>query len=183
MEVRDHSMMKRPALMTLVPKPHNDENIASSISRMGTRPLSFEADDGSVGLMHEDQRMARECYLISIRPLVNQTAKQGPPPAGKKGRKKPPPLAAEALVIYTVASVEPKQPCPEDVDGIEQTPLEDARPDRTVQNFSLTEEGVQAPMARKEDKRGKPKPLGPQMSGSSLWSLSSAAPALLPLWS
>ena len=30
--------------------------------------LQFEANGGSMGVMHIDQRMARECYLMSIRP-------------------------------------------------------------------------------------------------------------------
>ena len=32
--------------------------------------LQFEADDGSVGTVQGDQRTARECYLVSIRLLV-----------------------------------------------------------------------------------------------------------------
>ncbi|KAJ8431075.1 LOW QUALITY PROTEIN: hypothetical protein Cgig2_033683 [Carnegiea gigantea] len=36
-------------------------------------PLQFEADDGSIGKLQGDQRMARECYLISIQPLVERT--------------------------------------------------------------------------------------------------------------
>ena len=34
--------------------------------------FQFEANDGSVGEMHGDQRMAREFYLVSIRPLVER---------------------------------------------------------------------------------------------------------------
>jgi len=95
--------------------------------------LQFKADDGSVDMMHGDQRTARECYLVSIWPLVNRMAEQGPPLVGKKARTEPPPPAAEALVIHTVASVEPERPRPEDVDGIEQVPPEDARSDHKVQ--------------------------------------------------
>ena len=45
-------------------------------------PLQFEADNGSIGEMHRDQRTARECYLVSIRPLVQRTREHrldGPP--------------------------------------------------------------------------------------------------------
>ena len=39
--------------------------------------LQFEADDGSIGEMKGDQRTARECYLVSIRPLVERTKEHG----------------------------------------------------------------------------------------------------------
>ncbi|KAJ8440108.1 hypothetical protein Cgig2_026459 [Carnegiea gigantea] len=93
----------------------------------------FEADDGSVGTMQGDQRTACEHYLVSIRPLVDRTIEQKPPPTGKKARTGPPLLTAEALVIHIVTLVEPERPRPKAMDGIEQIPLEDARPDRTVQ--------------------------------------------------
>jgi len=32
--------------------------------------LQFKANDRSVGKLQGDQRTARECYLVSIRPLV-----------------------------------------------------------------------------------------------------------------
>ncbi|KAJ8437675.1 hypothetical protein Cgig2_028613 [Carnegiea gigantea] len=39
--------------------------------------LQYEADDGSVRKLQGDQRMARECYLVSIRPLVEHSDGQG----------------------------------------------------------------------------------------------------------
>ncbi|KAJ8423711.1 hypothetical protein Cgig2_016462 [Carnegiea gigantea] len=36
--------------------------------------LHFKADDGNIGTMQRDQRRAQECYLVSICPLVGQTA-------------------------------------------------------------------------------------------------------------
>ncbi|KAJ8429898.1 hypothetical protein Cgig2_008783 [Carnegiea gigantea] len=36
--------------------------------------LQFKANDGSVGKLQGDQRMARECYLASIQPLVERWA-------------------------------------------------------------------------------------------------------------
>jgi len=36
--------------------------------------LLFEVDDGSVGTMRGNQPMARRCYLVSIRPLVEWPA-------------------------------------------------------------------------------------------------------------
>ena len=49
--------------------------------------LQFEADNGSVGTMQGDQRIARECYLVSIRHLVEWTNERrpcGPQAIGKK---------------------------------------------------------------------------------------------------
>ncbi|KAJ8434945.1 LOW QUALITY PROTEIN: hypothetical protein Cgig2_012971 [Carnegiea gigantea] len=40
--------------------------------------LQFEANDGCVGTMQVDQCMAQECYLVSIRPLIEQTNERGP---------------------------------------------------------------------------------------------------------
>ena len=40
--------------------------------------LQFEADDRSVRVMHGDQQMAQECYLGSIRPLVERANEHGP---------------------------------------------------------------------------------------------------------
>ncbi|KAJ8438743.1 hypothetical protein Cgig2_020298 [Carnegiea gigantea] len=97
------------------------------------RVKAFEADDGNIGMMQGDQRMARKCYLVSIRPLVDQTAEQGRPLTGKKARTGPPPPAAEALVIHTVTSTEPERPHLEIVDCIKQIPLEDTHPDHTDQ--------------------------------------------------
>ena len=55
-----------------------------------------------------------------------------PPPLDKKQQTALPPRA-KALVIHTLSSVDPKQPCPEAVDGIDEIPLDEGRPDRTVQ--------------------------------------------------
>jgi len=58
--------------------------------------LQFEADDGSVSEMHRDQRMARECYLVSIQPLVEPAKEHGPngpSQAGKCTRAGPPPVS------------------------------------------------------------------------------------------
>ena len=79
--------------------------------------------------------MAREGYLISIQPLVEQSAEHqlaAPPPLDKKPRTVPPP-PAEALVIHTLALDESKRPRPEAVDGIEEVPLVGEHPDPTIQ--------------------------------------------------
>ena len=64
--------------------------------------LQFEANDGQVIEMYEDQRTAWECYLVSIRPLV-QRAKEhgpdGPSQAGKQATAGRPPTVRGALVI------------------------------------------------------------------------------------
>jgi len=83
--------------------------------------------------MQGDQRTAHECYLVSIRPLVERTIGQETPPTGKKPQTGPPSLAAKALVIHIVTLAKLELPHPEAVHGIEQIPLENARPNRTVQ--------------------------------------------------
>ena len=34
--------------------------------------LQFETDDGAIGELRGDQRTARECYLVSIKPLFER---------------------------------------------------------------------------------------------------------------
>ncbi|KAJ8427411.1 hypothetical protein Cgig2_000605 [Carnegiea gigantea] len=89
--------------------------------------LQYEVDDGSIGKLQGDEWMARECYLVSIQPLVERTIERGPMgplPSDKKPRTTPPP-PAKTLVIHTLALVETEQPCPEAVDGIEKIPLDE----------------------------------------------------------
>jgi len=96
--------------------------------------LQFEADDGSVGEIHGDQRMARQCYLVSIRPLVERAKEHGhdrSSQTGKKARARPPPTVPEALVIHTLASTEPPRAQPEAANNVEQ--LEEQCPECTVQ--------------------------------------------------
>jgi len=72
--------------------------------------LQFEVDDESVGEMHRDKQKARECYLVSIPPLVERAKEHGldgPSQLGKRPRIGPPPAAPEALVIHTLGSAEP----------------------------------------------------------------------------
>ncbi|KAJ8423732.1 hypothetical protein Cgig2_025308 [Carnegiea gigantea] len=101
--------------------------------------LQFEADDGTIGMMQGDQWIARECYLVSIRPLVEQTTKRGPIgplPPDKKPQPRPPPPAAEALAIHTMTSTEPEQPLPETADGMEQILAQKKK--RMIVKMSLT---------------------------------------------
>ncbi|KAJ8420451.1 hypothetical protein Cgig2_018428 [Carnegiea gigantea] len=88
--------------------------------------LPFKTDDGSVGTMQGDQRTARECYLVSIRPLVGRTIERqaaGTPPPNKTLRSRPTCPTGEALVIHTLTSAEPERPRPEATDGVEEIPL------------------------------------------------------------
>ncbi|KAJ8427674.1 LOW QUALITY PROTEIN: hypothetical protein Cgig2_016767 [Carnegiea gigantea] len=65
--------------------------------------LQFEADDESVSMIQGDRRMAQECYLVTIWPLVermNEKELGGLQVTGKKPRTGPPPIpppATEAL--------------------------------------------------------------------------------------
>ncbi|KAJ8433839.1 LOW QUALITY PROTEIN: hypothetical protein Cgig2_028156 [Carnegiea gigantea] len=97
--------------------------------------LQFEADDGSVGKLQGDQRMARECYPINIRPLVEQSAERGPvlplPPDKKPHTVPPPPV--KVLAMHTLASTEFELPRLEAVDGIEEIPQDKECPKHTVQ--------------------------------------------------
>ncbi|KAJ8420749.1 hypothetical protein Cgig2_028482 [Carnegiea gigantea] len=68
--------------------PHND-------------PLVFEIDDGSIDKLQGNQRTARECYIVSIRQLIEHSVECGlaePPPSDKKQRIALP-SPAEALVV------------------------------------------------------------------------------------
>jgi len=56
-----------------------------------------------------------------------------PSQVGKKPRGSPPPTVPEAMVIHTIASAEPERPHTEATDGVEQVPLEEGRPERTIQ--------------------------------------------------
>ncbi|KAJ8444858.1 hypothetical protein Cgig2_029789 [Carnegiea gigantea] len=84
--------------------------------------LQIKANDGSIDKSQGDQRTAQECYLVSIRPLVEHSIKcrpAGPPRSDKKQRIVPPSPAE-----HTLALADPEQPRPEAVDGIEEIPLE-----------------------------------------------------------
>jgi len=98
--------------------------------------LQFETDDGGVGELRGDQRTARECYLVSIKPLLERTRECEAPglhPAEKRAKAGPPALVPEALVIHSLTSSEPPRPRPEAADAVEHLTLEEGRPDRTVQ--------------------------------------------------
>jgi len=85
--------------------------------------------------MEGDQRTARECYLVSICPLLERTIERGgtgPPLSDKKPWSGPPPTMAEALVVHTMASAEPERLRPVATDGVEQVPTDKERPERTV---------------------------------------------------
>jgi len=85
--------------------------------------------------MQRDQRTVGECYLVSIRPLVQRIAERGsagPLPPDKKPRTRPPLFAVEALVIHTMTSAELELPRPEAANGVEQVLLNIKRPDCTV---------------------------------------------------
>ncbi|KAJ8430655.1 hypothetical protein Cgig2_033680 [Carnegiea gigantea] len=108
-----------PTGMTRLPLHFGDNATARNLE------LQFEADNGNVDKMQGDQRTARECYLISIRPLVERTTECGPigpPPSDKKSRATPHSHAGEALEIHTLASIEPERPLSKAVNSIEQMP-------------------------------------------------------------
>ncbi|KAJ8444804.1 hypothetical protein Cgig2_014993 [Carnegiea gigantea] len=71
--------------------------------------LQFEADDGSMGVMQGDQQTARECYLVSIRPLVGQANERGPNGQTQVGKrpKAGPTSVPEDLIIHTLAATPP----------------------------------------------------------------------------
>jgi len=96
--------------------------------------LQFDTGDGSVGKLQEDQRTAQECYLVSIRPLMESLFERrpaGPPPSDKRQQTMVPP-PTEALVICILTSADPGRLHPEALDGIEDIPLDEGHPDRTV---------------------------------------------------
>ncbi|KAJ8419758.1 hypothetical protein Cgig2_011796 [Carnegiea gigantea] len=98
--------------------------------------LQLEADDGNIGKMRGDQRTTRECYLVSIKPLIEWTRERGttePPKIEKRAKVGPAVLVPETLVIHTLTSSEPPRPRPEVADEVEYLSLEEERPERTVQ--------------------------------------------------
>ena len=66
---------------------------------------------------------------------MNERGPGGLLTTGKKPRTAlpPPPLAAETLVIHTLASAKPNRPRPEAAENMDHVPLEEGRPDRKVQ--------------------------------------------------
>jgi len=97
--------------------------------------LQFEADDDSIGENHGDQRADRECYLVSIKPLIEQTRERRPDEPSqmkKRARTGPAILALEALVIRTLTLTETRRPRREATDEIEHVSLEEERPECTV---------------------------------------------------
>ncbi|KAJ8424805.1 LOW QUALITY PROTEIN: hypothetical protein Cgig2_025389 [Carnegiea gigantea] len=91
----------------------------------------------AVGMMQGEQRMVRECYLISIRLLwIVEQGSVGSLLSDKKPRTRPPPPTAEALVIHMMTLAEPERPRTEAADGVEQVPLDMERPDRTASGSS-----------------------------------------------
>jgi len=89
--------------------------------------LQHEADDGSVGKLQGDQCTARECHLVSIRPLVEHSSERGPakpPPSNRKSRITLPP-PTKTTVICTLTSADPGQLHLKPVDSLEGIPLDE----------------------------------------------------------
>ncbi|KAJ8444813.1 hypothetical protein Cgig2_034048 [Carnegiea gigantea] len=71
-------------------------NVPTAYNATSGRPTlhkvkAFEADDGSIGKLQGDQWTARECCLVSILPLVEQSIERGtarPPPSDKQPTNK-----------------------------------------------------------------------------------------------
>jgi len=98
--------------------------------------LQFKTNDGGIGELRGDQWTARECYLVSIKPLLERTRERGTPglhPTKKQVKVGPPVLVPEAMVIHTLASLEPPRPRSEVADAVEHLPLKEERSNRTVQ--------------------------------------------------
>ncbi|KAJ8423632.1 hypothetical protein Cgig2_028491 [Carnegiea gigantea] len=96
--------------------------------------LQFETNDGNIGELRGDQRTAQECYLESIKPLIEWTRERGttgPPQAEKRAKAGPAILVPEALVIHTLASSKPLRPRPEVADAVESLLLKEGRSERT----------------------------------------------------
>ena len=86
--------------------------------------------------MKGDKQTARECYLVSIRPLVERTKEQGldrSSQAEKHTKTGPAAMALETLVIHTLTSEEPSRPGPEATGEVEEALLEEEWPAHTVQ--------------------------------------------------
>ncbi|KAJ8429368.1 hypothetical protein Cgig2_033200 [Carnegiea gigantea] len=74
--------------------------------------VQYRADDGSMWKLFGSQQIARECYLLSIKPLVEHQECPGAVPASLKMEKPmiEPPVTTEALTIYTITTKNQRRP-------------------------------------------------------------------------
>ena len=96
----------------------------------------FKADDGAIGELRGDQQMTQKCYLVSIKPLIERTRDReaiGAPKTEKRAKESPTIPVPKTLVIHSIASPELPQSRPEVADVVEHLPLEERRPERSVQ--------------------------------------------------
>ena len=92
--------------------------------------MQFELDDRGVGKLFGDQRMARECYYVSLKSLGRKeeapvTELSGPSKSAKKGDP-------EAVMTLLASAEDHGRSRPEPTVEIEEIPLDDNRPDRVV---------------------------------------------------
>jgi len=92
--------------------------------------MQFELDDRGVGKLFGDQRMARECYYVSLKSLGRKeeapvTEVSRPSKSAKKGDP-------EAVMTLLASAEDHGQSRPEPTVEIEEIPLDDNRPDCVV---------------------------------------------------
>jgi len=92
--------------------------------------MQFELDDGWVGKLYGDQKMAHECYYVSLKLLRR---KDEPPSVeaswpSKLGKKE----ATEAVMVLSASAEEHGRSHPELASDILHMPLDDSCPECSV---------------------------------------------------
>jgi len=92
--------------------------------------MQFELDDGRVKKLFGDQRMARECYYVSLKSLAVRdelplAESSRPSKSIKKGEP-------EVVMILSASAEEHGRSRPEPTAEVEEVPLDINRPERMV---------------------------------------------------
>ena len=92
--------------------------------------MQFELDNGGVGKLFGDQKMARECYYVSLKSLgrKEEASVAELPRPSKSARKGDP----EAVMTLLASAEEHGRSRPEPTVEIEEIPLDDNRLNRVV---------------------------------------------------
>ena len=117
---------------------HPTPNTTKAIMTFYFLLIHLELDDGKVGKLYGDQKIASECYYGSLkslsrkeRPLPSKTSPQN------KSRKK---VSIEGMVVLSTSAEEHGRPCPEptyEVIAIPFVPNVQNRPSRLEKTLTL----------------------------------------------
>jgi len=112
----DKTKFKSPEvdfLIADVPTAYNVIIGRPTLHRVNLLQLQFGTDDRNIGELRGDQRTAWECYLVSLKPLIERTRERGTmgPPQTEKPTKAGSTIPVpKTLVIHTLTSSDPPRP-------------------------------------------------------------------------